>query len=117
MIEPLTHRQTKEAATDMFDLQPPAVSRSDLRPPIGVASIALPRSPVSLPSADEAPHIFTRKSRLQPGEFLATCAKRLLQQYRHFSHISSCECPQPTEADIRYLMSPVAARCDKRVES
>ena len=29
------------------------------------------------------PHIFTRKSRLQPGEFLITSAKRLLQQYRH----------------------------------
>jgi hypothetical protein len=115
MIEPLTHRQTKEAATDMFDLQPPAVSQSDLRPPIGVASIALPRSPVSLPSADEAPHIFTRKSRLQ--NFWPPVQKRLLQQYRHFSHISSCECPQPTEADIRYLMSPVAARCDRRVES
>jgi hypothetical protein len=23
MVEPLRHRQTKEAATDMFDLQPP----------------------------------------------------------------------------------------------
>ena len=28
-----------------------------------------------------SPHIFTRKSRLQPGEFLITSAKRLLQQY------------------------------------
>jgi hypothetical protein len=35
---------------------------------------------VSLSSGDEAPHIFTRKSHLQPGEFLITSAKRLLQQ-------------------------------------
>ena len=28
-------------------------------------------------------HILTRKSRLQPGEFLISSAKRLLQQYRH----------------------------------
>src|SRR5438034_11118719 len=36
---------------------------------------------VSLSSGDEVPHIFTRKSRLQPGEFLITSAKDLLQQY------------------------------------
>jgi hypothetical protein len=36
---------------------------------------------VSLSSGDEVPHIFTRKSRLQPGEFLISSAKRLLQQY------------------------------------
>jgi hypothetical protein len=36
---------------------------------------------VSLSSDDEVPHIFTRKSRLQPGEFLISSAKRLLQQY------------------------------------
>src|SRR5215472_16102838 len=59
----------------------PAVRRFDRRPPIYVVSIALPRSPVSLSSGDEVPHIFTRKSRLQPGEFLITSAKRLLQQY------------------------------------
>jgi hypothetical protein len=38
-----------------------------------------------LSSGDEVPHIFTRKSRLRPGEFLITSAKRLLQQNRHFS--------------------------------
>jgi hypothetical protein len=37
---------------------------------------------VSSSSGDEVPHIFTRKSRLQPGEFLITSAKGLLQQYR-----------------------------------
>ena len=58
-----------------------AVRRFDRRPPIYVVSITLPRSPVSLSSGDEVPHIFTRKSRLQPGEFLITSAKRLLQQY------------------------------------
>src|SRR6202022_3559191 len=57
-----------------------AIRRSDPRPPIFTVSITLPRSPVSLSSGDEVPHIFTRKSRLQPGEFLITSAKRLLQQ-------------------------------------
>src|SRR5262249_13633386 len=59
------------------------IKTSDARPPICVASITLPRSPVSLSSADEVPHIFTRKSRLQPGEFLISSAKRPLQQYLH----------------------------------
>ena len=36
---------------------------------------------MSLSSGDEVPQIFTRKSRLRPGEFLITTAKRLLQQY------------------------------------
>jgi len=36
---------------------------------------------MSLSSGDEVPHIFTRKSRLQPGESLITSAIRLLQQY------------------------------------
>ena len=58
----------------------PAARRFDRRPPIYVVSITLPRSPVSLSSGDEVPHIFTRKSRLQPGEFLIISAKRLLQQ-------------------------------------
>ena len=38
---------------------------------------------MSLSSGDEVPHIFTRKSRLRPKEFLITSAKRLLQQNRH----------------------------------
>src|ERR1700730_7163755 len=57
-----------------------AVKKSDRRPPIDVASITLPRSPASLSSGDEVPHIFTRKSRLRPKEFLIASAKRLLQQ-------------------------------------
>jgi hypothetical protein len=40
---------------------------------------------VSLSSGDEAPHIFTRKSRLKPGEFLITSAKGLLQQNLPFA--------------------------------
>src|SRR5437016_9595115 len=59
----------------------PATRRTNRRPAICVASITLPKSPVSSSSGDELPHIFTRKSRLQPGEFLVTTAKRLLQQY------------------------------------
>jgi hypothetical protein len=65
----------------------PPVSRSDRRTPICAASITLPRSPVSLSVGDEVPHIYTRKSRLQPGEFLITNAKRLLQHNRHESDL------------------------------
>ena len=57
-----------------------AVKKSDRRPPVDVASITLPRSPASLSSGDEVPHIFTRKSRVQPKEILIASAKRLLQQ-------------------------------------
>src|SRR6476469_6415183 len=67
-----------------------AVEKSDRRPPIDVASITLPRSPVSLSSGDEVPHIFTRKSRLRPKEFLIASAKRLLQQNRHLAAASIC---------------------------
>jgi hypothetical protein len=55
------------------------LKKSDRRPLIRVPSIALPRSSGSLSSGDEVPHIFTRKSRLKPGKFLITSAKRLLQ--------------------------------------
>jgi hypothetical protein len=61
----------------------PAITQSDLKPPIFVASLSLGRSPVSLSLGDEVPHIFTRKSRLRPGKFLITGAKRVLQQNRH----------------------------------
>src|SRR6516165_10765516 len=68
----------------------PAESRYVRRPPIFVASVPLPRSPVSLWSGDEVPHIFTRKSRLRPGEFLVSSAKRLLQQYLPQADLSRC---------------------------
>ena len=58
-----------------------AIRRTNRRPPIYAASVTLPSSPASSSSGNEVPHIFTRKSRLQPGEFLVTSAKRLLQQY------------------------------------
>jgi hypothetical protein len=32
MVEPLRHRQTKEAATDMFDLKPPRHTSTYMRP-------------------------------------------------------------------------------------
>jgi hypothetical protein len=64
----------------------PAVRQSDRR--FDMASITLPRSPVSLSSGDEVPHIFTRKSRLRPKEFLISSAKRLLQQNRHTAAMS-----------------------------
>src|SRR5215472_3109283 len=60
----------------------PAKRPSGLQPSMFVFSIALARSPVGFPSGDEVPHIFTRKSRLRPREFLISSAKRLLQQYR-----------------------------------
>src|ERR1700738_967477 len=70
----------------------PAVKKSDRRPRIDVASITLPRSPASLSSRNEVPHIFTRKSRVQPTEILITSAKRLLQQNRHKAAEAKVEC-------------------------
>jgi hypothetical protein len=52
-----------------------------LRLLIDVVSGPLAKSPVSFHQGDA--HIFTQKSLLHPGEFLITCAKGLLQQYRH----------------------------------
>jgi hypothetical protein len=53
----------------------PAVKKPDRRPPVDLASITLPRSPASLSSGDEVPHIF------QPKEIsTTTSARRLLQQ-------------------------------------
>src|ERR1700730_18544006 len=60
-----------------------AVKKSDRRPPIDVAPITLPRSPASLSSRNEVPHICTRKSLVRPKEFLIASAKRLLQQSLH----------------------------------
>jgi hypothetical protein len=57
-----------------------AVRRSDRRSLIRVASITLPRSPVSSSPGDEVPHSFTRKPRPQPQKYLITSAKGLLQQ-------------------------------------
>jgi hypothetical protein len=48
----------REAITDSYNL-----------------NIALSKSPKSLTSGDEVPHIFTRKPRLQPAEFFITSAK------------------------------------------
>jgi hypothetical protein len=50
---------------------------------IRITSFALAKSPMSLTQGDEVPHVLTRKSCLQPAEFLITSAKRLLQQNRH----------------------------------
>src|SRR6516165_5245330 len=68
----------------------PAVKKSNRRPLIRVPSIVLPRSSASLSSGDEVPHIFTRKSRPKPGEFLITSGKRLLQQYLPRGDLSRC---------------------------
>jgi len=66
-----------------------ATRRTNRRPAICVASIALPTSPVNSSSDDEVPHIFTRKSRLQAGEFLITSSKRLLQHNRHQADLAA----------------------------
>ena len=65
----------------------PDKRQRDRRPSICVASIALPSSPVNLLSGYEVPRIFTRKSRLQPREFLISSAKGLLQQNRPISAV------------------------------
>jgi hypothetical protein len=44
---------------------------------------------VSLTREDQSPHVFTTKTRLQPAEFLITCAKRLLQQYPPIADIKA----------------------------
>jgi hypothetical protein len=59
-----------------------AKTRSGEQSPIRTDAIALSKSPVSLTLGDEAPHILTRKTRLQPLEFLIISAKRLLQHNR-----------------------------------
>jgi hypothetical protein len=56
-----------------------AKTRNGKQSTIRIISIALPKSPVSFARGDEVPHIFARKPRLQPAEFLITSAKRLLQ--------------------------------------
>ena len=59
-----------------------AKRRSKPRSSIGMASSSLARLPVSSSPCDEVPHMFTRKPRLQPGKFLNSGAKRLLQHNR-----------------------------------
>jgi hypothetical protein len=55
---------------------------------IRIASVALPKSPMNLAQGDEVPQIITRITRQRPAEFLTTCAKRLLQQYRHKTDVA-----------------------------
>jgi hypothetical protein len=56
-----------------------AKTRNGKQSPIRRDVIALSKSPVSLTLGDEVPHIFTRKPRLRPLDFLILGAKRLLQ--------------------------------------
>ena len=56
-----------------------AKTRNGKQSPIRIDAIALSKSPVSLTLGDEVPHIFTRKPRPWPSEFLNPSAKRLLQ--------------------------------------
>jgi hypothetical protein len=59
-----------------------AKTQNGKQSPIRVGAIALSKSPVSLALGDEVPHIFTRKPRQRPLEFLIIGAKRVLQQNR-----------------------------------
>ncbi len=59
-----------------------AKTQNGKQSPICTDAIALSKSPVSLTSGDEDPHIFRRKPRLRPLEFLIIGAKRLLQHNR-----------------------------------
>ena len=68
----------------------PARRQSKSRSLIDVASISLPKSPVSLSLGDEVPHMFTRKARLRLGEISISSAKRLLQQNRHEADLNRC---------------------------
>jgi hypothetical protein len=84
-----------------------AVKKSDRRPPIDVAPITLPRSPASLSSGNEVPHMFTRKSRLRPKEFLISSAKRLLQQNLHLATTADQTlCPLLVKADVSLHLLP-----------
>src|ERR1700687_368141 len=65
----------------------PARGRSKSRSLIDLASGSLPKSPVSFSLSDEVPHMFTRKSHPRLGKISINDAKRLLQQYRHFSAV------------------------------
>jgi hypothetical protein len=67
-----------------------AKTRNGKQSPIPIDAIALSKSPVSLALGDEVPHIFTRKPRLRPLEFLMLGEKRLLQQNRHEADVPRC---------------------------
>src|SRR5476649_574663 len=54
-----------------------------------MASGSLPKSPVSSSLCDEVPHIFIRKTHLQPREFLISSGKGLLQHNLPTSDIDS----------------------------
>ena len=56
-----------------------AKTQNGKQSPIRIDAIALSKSPVSSTLGDEVPHIFTRKPRLRPLEFLILGAKRLLR--------------------------------------
>jgi hypothetical protein len=71
------------------------------------ASITLPGSPVSLSVGDEAPHIFTRRSRLKPGEFLITSAKGLLQH--NLPIAARCAAPLRYPVAMPYSITSSAA--------
>jgi hypothetical protein len=67
-----------------------AKRRNGKQSPIRIDAIALSKSPVSLTTSNEAPHIFTRKPRLRPLEFLIIRAKRLLQHNHPRKRTSLC---------------------------
>src|SRR6516164_3063617 len=64
--------KSRKSSGDNF----PAKGRRDRRPSISVLSIALPRSPVSLPSGDEVPpHLYTEVASTAQRIFDQRCKK------------------------------------------
>ena len=62
-----------------------------------------------LSSRNEVPHIFTRKSRVQPKEILITSAKRLFQQHRSTTAVSSALASGLLHLDLPTLLMRIGA--------
>jgi hypothetical protein len=79
-----------------------------------MASGSLPKSPVSSSLCDEVPHIFIRKTHLQPREFLISSGKGLLQHNQGKSgHGADIVQPRLAKWRDKDLRSKVAARRNK----
>jgi hypothetical protein len=117
MVEPVRHRQTKEAATDMFDLQPPRHISTLPKP----ASLRIKRKSASascghtcriglgslVPTADHPPRL--RRPRCAPARprasIVDTRDMRSLQSSRP-KKISSTHCRKDGELSISGIASP-----------
>jgi hypothetical protein len=71
----------------------PAIRRYDRRQPICVASITLPRSPVSLSSSDDPPHLFTKVASTARRIFSHQSKKTFATQSARRRH-ADVKCPR-----------------------